>query len=88
MLSLIFKVLRDKIGELYNSINRKIQPLPFGDDQDYIFDSDTVTISDFWKNFKKYSQSPVLIGAFYAFLLLNIIINLLKLPTPMWCVEP
>lgn len=76
MLSLIFKVLRDKIGELYNSINRKIQPLPFGDDQDYIFDSDTVTISDFWKNFKKYSQSPVLIGAFYAFLLLNIIINL------------
>lgn len=76
MLSLIFKILRDKVGELYNSINRKIQPLPFGDDQDYIFDSDTVTVSDFWKNFKKYSQSPALIGVFYAFLLLNIIINL------------
>ena len=65
MLSLIFKILRDKVGELYNSINRKIQPLPFGDDQDYIFDSDTVTVSDFWKNFKKYSQSPALVGVFY-----------------------
>ena len=76
MLSLIFKILRDKVGELYNSINRKIQPLPFGDDQDYILDSDTVTVSDFWKDFKKYSQSPALIGVFYVFLLLNIIINL------------
>ena len=43
MLSLILKILRDKIGELYNSINRKMQPLPFGDDQDYILDSGTVT---------------------------------------------
>lgn len=55
MLSLILKILRDKVGELYNSINRKMQPLPFGDDQDYILDSDTVTVSDFWKDFKKYS---------------------------------
>jgi hypothetical protein len=39
MLSLILKILRDKVGELYNSINRKMQPLPFGDDQDYILDS-------------------------------------------------
>ena len=76
MLSLILKILRDKVGELYNSINRKMQPLPFGDDQDYILDSDTVTVSDFWKDFKKYSQSPALIGVFYVFLLLNIIINL------------
>ena len=30
MLSLILKILRDKVGELYNSINRKMQPLPFG----------------------------------------------------------
>ena len=45
MLSLILKILRDKVGELYNSINRKMQPLPFGDDQDYILDSDTVTVS-------------------------------------------
>lgn len=52
MLSLILKILRDKVGELYNSINRKMQPLPFGDDQDYILDSDTVTVSDFWKDFK------------------------------------
>ena len=65
MLSLILKILRDKVGELYNSINRKMQPLPFGDDQDYILDSDTVTVSDFWKDFKKYSQSPALIGVFY-----------------------
>lgn len=64
MLSLILKILRDKVGELYNSINRKMQPLPFGDDQDYILDSDTVTVSDFWKDFKKYSQSPALIGVF------------------------
>ena len=61
MLSLILKILRDKVGELYNSINRKMQPLPFGDDQDYILDSDTVTVSDFWKDFKKYSQSPALL---------------------------
>ena len=67
MLSLILKILRDKVGELYNSINRKMQPLPFGDDQDYILDSDTVTVSDFWKDFKKYSQSPALIGVFYVF---------------------
>ena len=58
MLSLILKILRDKVGELYNSINRKMQPLPFGDDQDYILDSDTVTVSDFWKDFKKYSPEP------------------------------
>lgn len=76
MLRLIFKILRDKVGGLYISIYRKMQPLPFGDDQDYILDSDTVTVSDFWKNFKKYSQSPALIGVFYVFLLLNIIINL------------
>lgn len=30
MLSLILKILRDKVGELYNSINRKMQPLPLG----------------------------------------------------------
>lgn len=57
MLRLIFKILRDKVGGLYISIYRKMQPLPFGDDQDYILDSDTVTVSDFWKNFKKYSQT-------------------------------
>ena len=68
MLSLILKILRDKVGELYNSINRKMQPLPFGDDQDYILDSDTVTVSDFWKDFKKYSQSPALIGVIYLLL--------------------
>lgn len=75
MLSLVLKILRDKVGELYNSINRKMQPLPFGDDQDYILDSGTVTVSDFWKDFKKYGRNPALIGVFYVFLFLNIIIN-------------
>ena len=67
MLSLIFKILRDKVGELYNSINRKIQPLPFGDDQDYIFDSDTVTVSDFWKNFKSIARAPLWLVYFMRF---------------------
>ena len=57
MLSLILKILRDKVGELYNSINRKMQPLPFGDDLDYILDSDV------WEDVKETLMVPQLLKA-------------------------
>lgn len=75
MIPFIITILRDKFGMLYQSIYNKSQTLPFGDDKEYIFDSDTVTQSDFWKNFKKYNQYPAFIGAFYIILTSNIICN-------------